>query len=333
LPGGYPNGVAPPAYYHALLDQLGASPAIAALALSSDDPFVTVRPMIEVRVVGADTGPASADESIVTESFFDTMRIPIGEGRGVLPSDGADAAIVSETLARRLFGTASPIGRIVRSGDTPATQALHIVGVARDAVLSRPQAHNTSIIYNNFWGGPEFFATLVVRMRGDPGSVVAAVRAALAHEGREYPNRIDTVIDARDASLAQERLLASLSGAYSGLGLVLAAFGLYGLMAFAVIARTAEIGVRMALGATRARVIRLVIADAGSLVATGVAIGTPLAWAAANAASHLLTGVPPAGFAPIVAATLLMLAVTGVAVLLPARRAASVDPVRALKHE
>jgi len=221
---------------------------------------------------------------------------------------------------------------MIRTGTKPEFQALRVIGVARDAVLSRPQARNTLTVYQNWWQSPVPFPTLVMRTRADSPIIMAAVRDELRREGREYPLRISTLKEALDGSLTQERLLASLSACFSLLGLMLAAVGLYGLLAFAVASRTNEIGVRMTLGASRGGILRLIVSDALIILGTGVAIGVPLAWLAVRTASRVLFDAHASGFMPIVSAGALLAAIGAVAASVPAHRAASVNPIDALRH-
>jgi len=137
----------------------------------------------------------------------------------------------------------------------------------------------------------------------------------------------------RDASLSQERLLASLSTAFGALGLMLAAVGVYGLLSFSVASRMAEIGVRMALGAGRRQVLGLVLREAVALLAIGAALGLPLAWIAGQTAARLLFGLDSPGLLPIGAALLLLALVGSAAASIPAHRASSIDPLRALRRD
>ena len=335
LPGGYPNGAAPTVYYRSLLERLRAVPGFSTVALTADAPYSTVPRFVDVGTSNPQVQTVSAEEAIVTDHFLDAMKIPLLAGEDFRPADAERSertVIVSESLARRLFGAASAVGRVIRTGGNPDLQALRIIGVARDAVLSRPQARNTLMVYQNWWQAPMFFATVVIRTTVDAGAVTGAIREQLQRDGREYAQRVRTLEDALDGSLAQERLLASLSWWFSVLGLGLAAIGLYGLLAFSVATRTNEIGIRMALGASRAMVLQLVIRDAMIVVAVGAAIGAPLAWLALRLASAVLAGAP-SDTLPIVYAVAL-LAVTGaLAAAAPALRALTVNPVDALRHD
>jgi predicted permease len=336
LPGGYPNGAAPTPYYRALVERLQALPGIVSVSLSADAPFSTVPRFTDVGTANRDAPTVSAEEAIVTDRFFETMKIPLIAGEDFRPSDagrGDRTVIVSESLARRLFGSERAVGRVIRTGATPELQALRVIGVARDAVLSRPQAKNTVTVYQNWWQAPMFFATVIIRARVDPATVTASVRDELRRLGREYPERIRTLEEAFDGSLAQERLLASLSSSFSALGLALAAVGLYGLLAFTVASRTNEIGIRMTLGASKGGILRLVVRDALVMLGTGVAIGVPLAWLAVRIASRVLFDARASASLPIVSAVVLLAVIGAVAASVPALRASAINPIDALRHD
>ncbi len=336
LPGGYVNGAGPSSYYRALVERMRAIPGVESVSLSADPPFGTVRRSTETAVANSQATVLSIEEQIITDHFFDAMNIPLIAGEDFQPVDaerGEHTVIVSESLARQLFQSQSPLGRAIRTGTRPELQRQRIVGVARDAVLSRPQAHNTLIVYQNWWQAPILDPTVVIRTRVKPTSVAGVVRTELQREGREFPRRIRTLDEVLDGSLAQERLLASLSAAFSLLGLGLAAVGLYGLLAFSVANRTNEIGVRMALGASRLGILRLVVGDALVMLGTGIGLGVPLAWLAVTTASRTLfaSGAPAA--LPISSATALLTVIAVVAAATPALRAASVNPVDALRRD
>ena len=336
LPGGYPNGAAPSSYYRTLVERVQAVPGVASVSLSAEPPFGTVPRPVDVAAGSPEAPAVSAEEQIITDHFFETMKIPLIAGEDFRPSDTARSdrtVIVSDALARRLFGSEVALGRRIRIGGSPELQTLQIVGIARDAVLSHPQGRNTLILYHNWWQAPILFPTLVIRTRVDPIAVSAAVRDELQRERHEFPARVRTLEDRFDGAVAQERLLASLSASFSVLSLALAAVGLYGLLAFTVASRTNEIGVRMALGASRRGILQLVVSDALMVVGTGVAIGVPLAWVAVRTASRVLFDAHPSGVLPILSAVALLILSGTMAASAPALRATAVNPVDALRHE
>jgi predicted permease len=332
---GYPSAGVPPSYYRDLLDHIERIPGVTGLTLSADVPFQTAMRIVDV---GSSSGAATAtaEEAIVTDRFFETMKIPLLAGEDFRRTDSLRtqrSAIVSESLARRLFGPANPVGMYIRTGNRPELQATRIVGVADDAILSRPQSRNALVVYQNWWQAPIVFPTLLIRAQAEPTAVVTAVRDELRRRGREYPAQVRTIRSTWEASLAQERLLAAISSAFGMLGLLLAGVGLYGLLAFSVASRTAEIGIRVALGATRGRVAQTIVGEAVGLVALGIALGLPIASAAVRVAAHVLFSeapntTPMTGWSVALTLTTFLL---GAAV--PTIRAMSLNPIETLRHD
>ena len=338
LPGAYDRSFRAGPYYRALLDAVANLPGVDGVAIAHNTPFVTLVQPEPMGVAGSDSS-VPAEPQIVTDAFFRTMEIPLAAGEEFRRTDeasGRRTVIVSQSLARALFGAEDAVGKRIRVGSNSDNQALEIVGVARDAVLTRPQQRNALVAYLNYWQAGQnlqVYSDLLVRTKSDPASLAPALRRELQRLGREYPGRIRSLTEQHEAALAQERLLASLSTAFGALGLLLAAIGVYGLLSFSVASRTAEIGVRMALGAGRRQVMDLVLREAITLLVAGVALGVPLAWMAGRAAARLLFGLDSPGLLPIGAAVLLLTLVGTAAASIPALRAASIDPLRALKRD
>jgi ABC-type antimicrobial peptide transport system permease subunit len=164
--------------------------------------------------------------------------------------------------------------------------------------------------------------------------VIPAVRRTVGESLKTVPVlRVTTLSDQVDASIVPERLIALLSGMFGALGSVLAAIGLYGLLAYTVARRVNEIGIRMALGATRSDVTRMVLGDALGMVCAGLAIGAPIAYRGKRLAANLIQDLPLSSAVPIAFGAAAMIAIALVAAYVPARRAARVDPMEALRHE
>jgi ABC-type antimicrobial peptide transport system permease subunit len=176
--------------------------------------------------------------------------------------------------------------------------------------------------------------TLAVRVSGDPGQVATAVRRTIQNTERNLPIRWTTTLaDEVSDSLVRERAIAQLSTFFAALALLLAAVGLYGTISFAVARRTTEIGIRMALGAKQTGVLGMVLRDAMMLVGAGVLLGVPLALAATRQLQSLLYGIGTVDIYSVMGSVAALAAVAAIAGYLPARRAASVDPMVALRHE
>ena len=338
VPGGYQSGFSGSTYYRALLEGVASLPGVQSSALSHPFPLGGALSAVRTGVVGSDR-EIDVEQVLVTDSIFATMQIPFVLGasfdRGDDPN-GARTGVVSESVARALFGSASPIGRSIHVGVNPLNQAVRIVGVVRDARIKGVRQENPSVVYLNYWqsdNAAQGYPSLVVRTDGDPAQLALALEAVVRKAGREYPVGIRTLTDMVDMSLTAERLLALLSTAFALLGLTIAAIGVYGLLSFSVAQRTGEIGIRMALGANRQQIVWLVLQDMLTLVAIGIVVGAPAAWAAQKTAGRLVYGVGSFGIASIGIAVALLFVVAGAAVWFPVRRAAAVDPMQALRRE
>jgi predicted permease len=272
----------------------------------------------------------------VGPDFFNAMGIPLLEGRLFGPQDtekSQEVAVISETMARRFFPNTSPIGK--RFGRVPEnSDRFEIIGVVKDAKYESLTEEWRPIAYYSYSQRPEPLDKFVVRFTGAPEAVVPQVRQAIKHVNRNLP--IDEVVSLSDhigRSLTRQKLVARLAAFFSLLALLLACVGLYGVLSYAVARRANEIGIRMALGAQRRDVLWLVLRESLALVCAGVAIGLLASLAATQTASTLLFGVEPDDPPTIAAATLLLTAVAALAGYLPARRAARVDPMAALRDE
>jgi predicted permease len=288
-----------------------------------------------------DQNPPEGQSRIVSNKFvgqdyFTTMGIPLLQGRMFGPQDtdkSQQVAVISETMARRLFPNSSPLGRrFGRSAEN--SERFEIIGVVKDAKDMSLTEEWRSIVYYPYSQGREPMSNLVVRYSGAPEAVAQQARQAIREVSRNLP--IDGVVSLSEhisRSLAQQRLVARLASFFGLLALSLACVGLYGVLSYAVARRTNEIGIRMALGARRGDVIWLVSREALALVVAGVVTGLLASLAATRTASTLLYGLEPDDPPTIAAATLLLLAVAALAGYLPARRAARVDPMAALRDE
>jgi predicted permease len=300
----------------------------------------------------------------VSEGYFAAMGIPMLLGRDFRPGDepaftpgdnifaalagmggggGSDTdvnaspvCIISESLARRLFAGANPIGRHLSFFDTYSTRsAIEIVGVVKDVRNgSVRQADEVGAIYVPSWSHGAEARYLVVRVAGAPSPVIAAIRHVLRDMDPNVPllateNQQDRV----SANLEHERMIAYLCGCFGALALTLAAVGLYGVMAYAVAQRTREVGIRMALGARRLSVIGMIVREALIPVSLGVALGVAGALAASRLIASLLFGVAPRDPVSFALAVGAMFGVALAAAAIPARRASRVEPATALRYE
>ncbi|MGP8245899.1 MAG: ABC transporter permease [Bryobacteraceae bacterium] len=271
--------------------------------------------------------------------FFKTLKIPVLLGRDFDDRDAAGAprvGIVNQKFVKRYFGDANPLGRHVGFGIDPGTKTnIEIVGVAGDTKYESMRDEIPYELYipdtqKGFADGE----TVYVRAQGDPARLFHTLRAAVAGVDASVPmHDMRTLDDQMDISLLTERLLATLSSVFGCLAILLAALGLYGVMAFMVARRTREIGIRMALGAAQGSVMWMVLRETLTLAGIGVAIGLGGAYAVTRLIQAQLFGVEPTDLLTLAAASLGIAAVTALAGYIPARRATAIDPMTALRWE
>ena len=234
----------------------------------------------------------------VSPGYFATLRIPIYRGRDFRESDSAGApkvAIVNEKFARYYFGDASPVGRRIGRGIDPGTKTdIEIIGMVRDTRYMTMKEPIPREVYFPYFQQSANMMTAYVRTGVAPEAMFPALRTVVSRLAPGVPvYQMKTVARQKDDSMAVERLAAVLASSFGALATLLAAVGLYGVMAFLVARRTREIGIRMALGATARDVLALVVREALVLVGIGVAIGLPAALAVTRLLSAQLYGVAP----------------------------------------
>ena len=279
----------------------------------------------------------------VTPGFFSTLGVRMVAGRdfderdtrsAVPGTPGFRSAIVNQSFARRYFGDRSPVGHHVGIGNQPDTPTtIEIVGVVDDFSYQSLRLKESEHVFFPFWERQSEDGTFYVRVRGTPEAAFASIRATVEQVDRTLPVSLRTYEDQIERSLWTERALATLSTAFGAMALLLSAVGLFGVMSFVVTRRTQEIGVRLALGATRSGAVWLIFRDALAMIVAGTAIALPSAWALSRLISAQLFGVRPVdGPTFIVASSVLALVALGAATL-PAWRAASVSPTEALRFD
>jgi predicted permease len=278
---------------------------------------------------------------MVYPNYFKTVAIPFVAGRdfaaGDLEESSPLVAIVNETFARQAFGQENPIGKQL---PLARRQLIEIIGVVKDSRYSNLRDEPVPVMYQTFFqtrtGRGQM--TLHVRTRGNRSQVIQHLREAVHEMDRELPLfEVRSLAEEMDARLIRERLIAMLSTFFSGAALLLAGVGLYGLLAFQVVQRTGEMGIRIALGARRADVAWMVVRDALWLVALGILVGVPAAFVAGKVASSqiagLLFGLTSTDTVTLCAAAAIPAITALVAAYLPAQRASGVDPIIALRNE
>jgi predicted permease len=260
------------------------------------------------------------------------MGIPLREGRDFGPGDTQDGdpvVIVNESFARQHWPQGTPIGRRLRTGNTPW---LSVVGVVGDIRHLGPAVPPRAEIYQVAAQQSFPFMAFVVRTDGDPGTVVAPIRAAIGRIDPQQPiSNVMTMEEHLANALSRPRFLSTLVGLFGALALALAVIGVYGVMSYSVAQRCRELAIRAALGATRRDIVRLVLGKAVAVSGTGIAIGAIAAGAASRGLGALLYGVGATDPSTYASMTSLLSAATLAAALLPALRASRVAATEALK--
>ena len=336
-PRGFANPTAANAYFDALVTRVAALPGVESVGLSDCLPLGRNRTWgaAAIGVTYADGKYPIAFPRIIDPHYLTTMKIPLISGRYFDAGDTDKTErkiIINESLAKSAFPDGrDPIGQKLAVGDGGST----IVGIVGDVRHSSLESRGGPEMYLNFRQGNNVSALeMVVRSTRPAASLITDVRASLVAYDPSLPNgeyyELDRLID---NAVAPRRLITQLLGFFSTLALFLAAIGLYGIIAYSVAQRTQEIGIRMALGAQRGDVLKLVVTGGLKLVLAGVAIGLVGAFALTHVLQSLLFGISATDPLSFVTNALLLLAVAAVACLLPALRATKIDPIVALRAE
>ena len=339
----YGDSVRQAAFVDALLEHARSLPGVRSAALTSDAPLGDGPPYWSFTVAGVDQPPAGVVQDAAvfrtTPDYFRTFAIPLVRGRPYQTGDRADAApvaLVSETLARRYWPDRSPLGARITLGDPEDSTSvwMTVIGVVGDVRQDSPAAAAYPQLYLPLAQASSRSLLIALRTSGDPLALTPALKRALAGIDPTLAlGRVATMDERVAGTLARPRVNALLLGGFAATALVLAAFGIYGVIAYSVVQRTRELGIRMALGARTDDVLRLVLRQGMAPVLAGLALGLGGAAAASRVLRGLLYGV--GGTDPITYAGVAAF-LAGVALLasyLPARRAALADPIVALRNE
>jgi putative ABC transport system permease protein len=281
-----------------------------------------------------------ADYAVASAGLFRTAGIPLLQGRLFGARDGPDAphvAIISESLAREKWPHEDPVGQVIFFGNMDGIlKPLTIVGVVGDIRaegLDQPPSDIIYVDYRQRGLGFNSSPAIVLRIALPAGTIVPAARAAFRQLDPDIPVQFSTFAEALGGWMAEKRFLLLLAGVFAGAALLLAAVGIYGLVAHSVTRRTQEIGVRVALGAQRGDVLRLVLGEGARLAAAGVGVGLVLSFALTRLIASLLFGVSASDPLTFLLVAAILCAVALLASYIPARRAMRVDPAVALRYE
>jgi predicted permease len=273
----------------------------------------------------------------VSPQYFDTVGMTLIEGRGFEELDRPGAplvAVINESMARRYFGMVRAVGRMFVTVGPAGNVPVQVVGVVRDAKYNNLRDDVMPMYYAPIAQLPRELRGLEVRTRQPLPNLAGSVRQAIADVTKDVMiQRVDTLADQVDRSLAADQLMMRLSSFFGVVALLLASVGLYGVLAYQVAQRTPEIGIRLALGATRAGIVQLVLGETAAVVAGGIVIGLALALSTTRLLASFLFGVTPTDPATLAFATALLVGSAALAAYVPSRRAAGVDPNVALRYE
>ena len=328
------------AFFEELVERARSLPGVTTAGAISFLPITGAGAATGFDVVGQ-PAPARGQEPvcdvrIITGDYFGAMRIPLVAGRLFTTREEREpnaSALINETLARKYFPNQNPIGQHLKvswNGDGPD----EIVGVVGDVKMTSLEDEIRPAVYYPYSRTPYPSQTLILRTAGDPLGAAAGALQLVKTIDPELPvSRLQTMEQVIAASVAQRRILMLLLGVFAAIALVLAALGIYGVMAYMVSQRAREIGIRMALGSPRAVVMRMVVGQAMLLTGAGVAAGLAGAWLLTRLMEQLLFGVAPSDPLTFGAVALGLSAIAALAAAVPGMRATSIDPIVALRSE
>jgi predicted permease len=321
-----------------LLERVRAVPGVRSASLAWLTPLSGRDRSVLISVPGGESDP-NIGQNHVSDGYFETFGIPVLAGRTFALGDRVGAsrvAVINEAAARFYFGDRNPIGARVKIRGSKRADEYEIVGVVSNAKHLSLREEEPRFIYVPVAQrrDPLRRLTLAIKTRGDPASLSPAVEREVRRIGADILiTEVATAEHQVEASLLQERLLSTLSGFFGVLALALSAVGMFGLLAHVVHERTAEIGIRIALGAEAGSVVRMILGRSLLLVAIGIALGIPAALLAARPLASLLYELEPWDTTTVTTGVFVLAAIAMLASYLPARRASRIDPMTALRNE
>jgi putative ABC transport system permease protein len=336
----YPQEDQQAAFYKQLIEKVSTLPGVQAVGASNVIPLGDSDYILGFEIEGRPPQPAGASQSTnyfaVSADYFKAMGIPLLRGRVFTEQDTRNTtrvAVINETMAKRFFPGEDPIGKRIHVTNGPTTFR-EIVGIVGDVKQYGLDQETTLQTYEPYTQQPFTFMSLVVRTAGDPTGLSAAIRNEVLQIDKEQPVSSIATLDRLVAtSIAQRKFSMLLLGVFAAVALALAAVGIYGVLSYAVTQRTHEIGIRMALGAGRRDVLRLVVGHGMILTGIGVGLGLVKAFLVTRLMSTLLFGVSATDPLTFGVIALLLVTIALLACWIPARRATKVDPIIALRYE
>ena len=333
------------AFYDLMLERIRGTPGVLSAGITNLMPMSPARMQLSFNIAGQPE-PANRSDTpitgvrIVSPGFLQAMNIPVIQGRDFNEQDGPSTepvVLVNQALARRYFSREDPIGASLEL--MRPCRIVGVVGNVKPQGLDSEPQPETYLCYRQFGrmliaGGPAIAPNLVVRTSGDPLALVPVIRSQVKSQDAQLPLfNISTMEQRISDSVAQPRFFALLVGIFAVMALVLAMVGIYGLLSYHVAQCTREIGIRMALGAERSHVFRLVLGQGAGVAGVGIVLGLGGAWAASRFLATMLFGVKPVDVTTYLGISLLMAVIAMLAVFVPARRATAVDLIIALRQE
>ncbi len=334
------DSVSGPLFYAQLLRRLEAIPGVEAATVADLLPLGAGLQTRSIYIDGYELPPGQdeleVDYAVIGRRYFETLGIPMVRGRAFSEADVASSppvVIVSAAMARRFWGTEDVVGEQLRFRG-PDGPRLEIVGVARDTKVRTLGEEPRPYLYSAFEQEYASLSSVIVRTSGDPAGMPEAIRREINAMDSSIPLlETKTMTEHLGIMLFAPQMGALLLSGFGVLAMILASIGLYGVVAFSVAQRTREVGIRVALGAPRSRVVKMVVMEGMALVTAGVVIGLGLGMAATRPLSGLLIDVPAADPLTFAGVSLLLAGVAFIASYVPARRAARVDPMVARRYE
>jgi predicted permease len=327
-------------FYETLFERVRPAPGVRTVGAASSVPLRgSSTAGIHIEGEPLPNGPLpSIGYTAVSDDYFRALNIPLRSGRGFISQDAAGvqprAVVVNDEAVRRFWDGRDPVGSRVQLGPDPQEPFYIVVGVVGNVRQDGFDAAPRPVAYTSYRQEGESYLTLVIKTTGEPMQALPAVRAAVRELDRTLPlTRVTTMQDVAGNSLSRRRFSMLLLATFAAVSLVLAVVGTYGVVAYTVSARTPELGVRIALGATTSNVLSLVVGQSMLTSTLGVAAGVVGATALTRAIHGMLYGIEPTDITTFLVVTIVLLAACSMAAYLPARRATRIDPVEALRRD